>query len=193
MNVVERIERTVVTDTMREEGKMMDEANSFVMTIEAGDELVEYHITGKKMLFSGSNKTMIVGGTAFDFANLDCMYTFIYYAMANGFQRLPKEGLEVRPATEFDLKDAVSFQESLRSRIQEWTREDPYIISQFEDYYLCEFFDAIRFNRSLTDDVDTLVSLAVGEMGYPEWFDLFDSIDQIFETMTILVKKVKDW
>ena len=145
------------------------------------------------MLFNGSNKTMIIGDTVFNFVDLDCMYTFIYCAMANGFQRLPKEGLEVRPATEADFKDAVSFQECLRSRIQEWTREDSYVTSKFEDYYLCDFFEAIRFKQSLTDDVDTLVSLAVGELGYPEWFDLFESFDQIFETVTMLVKKVKDW
>ncbi len=170
--------------------KLDRDTHNVNLTLKDADQRDLHHVTGKP-LFNGTDKTLFVGDVAIEVKDNSRMTELLFEMADDGPYPLLMDGLEIRKATEQDLANAMSFQASLQDRIRNITPTELHTtISRFEDTYLASFDDAMREHRG--EDDATLADYIIGAQGYPYWFDLFDSLDGVIETVMMFVKKFRD-
>ena len=170
--------------------KLDRDTHNVDLTLKDETEMELHHVTGKP-LFNGTDNTLLVGDIAIEVKDTFRMTELLFEMADDGPYPILMEGLELRKATEQELANAMSFQESLQDRIKNITPKDLHkTISRFEDFYLASFDDVMMEHRGA--DTVSLVDFILGECGGEYWFDLFDSLDGVIETVKMFVVKFKD-
>ncbi len=146
------------------------------------------HVQGTRILFNSQKKLVIIGNTAIEYHRTFDMYEQLWFYLTSNPITLDHSMFNVRTVSADDIEGAVKFQRLLQERIPLVTLEDLYCIKRLEDLYLSGLHDCMIWHRDITD-LDKMTEAVLGEAGYPEWFDLFDSVDGVIETVTIFAKR----
>lgn len=163
-----------------------DNVNPVVKVDETSTELS--FVAGTRILFNPQKHVVIIGNKAIKYRDEHEMINQIVNYLINDPVTLRHTFFNVRTATADDMDGAVNFQKLLQERIPLVTVKDLYHIKRLEDHYLMSFHDCMIWHRGITD-ADKMTEAVLAETGYPEWFDLFDSIDGVIETVTMFAKR----
>lgn len=147
------------------------------------------NVREKKFLFDVQRDMVIIGDISVIYSGKEYhLVDDILFGLAGDIISLSNEIYSIRPATENDYADAVSFQTLLQRRIPQVSLMDLYKIRRFEDYYLTDFHDCMLYRKDIADE-EIMVGEIFAMMGYPSWFHLFDSDEGVVETVTMFVRK----
>lgn len=163
-----------------------DNVNPKVKVDETSTEVS--YVAETRILFNPQKHVVIIGNTAIEYHDEHEMINQIVNYLNNYPITLRHTIFNVRTATADDMDGAVKFQKLLQERIPLVTLKDLYHIKRLEDFYLMEFHDCMIWHRGITD-ADKMTEAVLAETGYPEWFDLFDSVDGVIETVTMFAKR----
>ncbi len=147
-------------------------------------------LKGKRILFNKQKHVVIIGIITIDYhQDVYGMADNLSMGIASDSMLLSNELYDVKSAHLDDFVGGVeSFQTLLQERIAKVTLEDLHSVTRLEDVFLADFHDCMTWHTDITDE-NELVETVSREMGYPRWFDLFDSMDGAIETMTMFAKK----
>lgn len=148
------------------------------------------HLKGKRILYNKQKNVVIIGIITIDYhQDVYGMADSLIMGIASDSMLLSNALYDVRTAHIDDFIGGVaSFQTLLQERIAKVTLEDLHSVTRLEDVFLADFHDCMTWHTDLTDE-NEMVEAVSREMGYPRWFDLFDSMDGAIETMTMFAKK----
>ena len=146
------------------------------------------YVSGTRILFNPQKHVVIIGNTAIEYHRISDMHEQLWYYLIFNPITLDHSMFNVRTASADDIEGAVKFQRLLQERIPLVTLEDLYHIKRLEDLYLIGLHDCMIWHRDITD-LDKMTEAVLGEAGFPEWFELFDSIDGVIETVTMFAKR----
>lgn len=148
------------------------------------------HLKGKRILYNKQKNVVIIGIITIDYhQDVYGMADSLSMGIASDSMLLSNELYDVRKAHIDDFIGGVaSFQELLQERIAKVTLEDLHSVTRLEDVFLADFHDCMTWHTDLTDE-NEMVEKVTREMGYPRWFDLFASKDDMIKTLTLFAKR----
>lgn len=158
--------------------------------VKKNDEYTQVNfLKGKRILFNAKKHLVIIGNIAIDYHQEGFgMAENLIFGVFGDSMTVNNEFYNVRTASVDDFENAVSFQMLLQNRVSAVTLHDLYSINRLEDAFLSDFHDCMLWHKNVTDE-KMMAEAVVRAMGYPRWFNLFDSKDGLIETLTMFAKR----